>query len=720
MADIILFLEDWKKFPNAIAHTTTTNTSWVHLASVYKAMGIKNCYFHLQLHTPMLAGVDPHAPNLSPEIMLAIKVECSFNPFYFFREVLRLPVGDLGIRFEANRANISVIWSFLVSIDYALVMPRQIGKSVSGDGLLIWLSRYYYRDTSLLLYTKDRGLRAETMERLKKTTKLLPPWVHPDTKNDSDNTESYECFEYGNYVRCKVGQAQEETAKGLGRGSYSPFMQTEEGPFTPNYHLSLPAIMQATGAARENCEKAKLYYGNLHVTTAGELNTDEGLYCYDFYNSGMFWSEHIFDCRNREEAHEMVRRHSAEDRLLLYGVFNHRQVGKDDNWLRTRLALAKSTKAKMLMDYFNVWWTGGGDNTAINEELMEIIRGSLKEPSFTHTSTEQFLLNWYISKADKICSINETYLVGGIDTSNALGRDANALIVSDVRDLGVTASSIISEANLMRYAKYLATLLIETPNLTLIIENKSSAMAIMDAICLELLKAGINPFTRMFNRIVDEHTKRQEDYYLISNLLKYNIRVQESICTKYKEYFGFNTTGNSREFLYSTVLNDAIGSSGQYIRDQRLISELGALIIDKNGRIDHRNKSHDDSVIAWLLSQWFVRFGKNLQFYGISKNKCLSLIAEGGALLTPEELSKKQKISALYAEIDELKKLLTQAKSAVEYLRYERTLSYKVELAKEYGDTTLNFDSLIASIKDHKQNNKAIKASTILSRYYGK
>ena len=79
---MILFLQDWIKYPNAIVHTSTKNQSFIDLANIYKKMGIKNYYFHLQLHDRRLEFVDPYDPNLTQEQKIWIAAECAINPFY--------------------------------------------------------------------------------------------------------------------------------------------------------------------------------------------------------------------------------------------------------------------------------------------------------------------------------------------------------------------------------------------------------------------------------------------------------------------------------------------------------------------------------------------------------------------------------------------------------------------------------------------------------------
>ena len=69
---MILFLQDWDKYPEAIVHLSTKNQSFIDLANIYKKMGVKNYYFHLALHDPDLEFVDPFDPNLTPHMISKI------------------------------------------------------------------------------------------------------------------------------------------------------------------------------------------------------------------------------------------------------------------------------------------------------------------------------------------------------------------------------------------------------------------------------------------------------------------------------------------------------------------------------------------------------------------------------------------------------------------------------------------------------------------------
>ena len=78
----IMYRDDWKRYPDAIIDTKTSNKSFIRYASLLKEMGIKNHAFPLALLDPSLQGVDPHDPNLPLEVVAKIAIECKANFFF--------------------------------------------------------------------------------------------------------------------------------------------------------------------------------------------------------------------------------------------------------------------------------------------------------------------------------------------------------------------------------------------------------------------------------------------------------------------------------------------------------------------------------------------------------------------------------------------------------------------------------------------------------------
>ena len=122
---MITFLNDWKRAPGAIVHMATKNKSFLHICSLYKKMGIKNYFFPLALLQKDLEYVDPFDEDLTEDVKLMVAIECKYNPWYFLREVCRIPPnsGNTPVQFRANRGNIALVWSFLNHIDFALIQP---------------------------------------------------------------------------------------------------------------------------------------------------------------------------------------------------------------------------------------------------------------------------------------------------------------------------------------------------------------------------------------------------------------------------------------------------------------------------------------------------------------------------------------------------------------------------------------------------------------------
>ena len=701
---MILFESDYKRFPNTIIDVETTNESWVRLAAVYKSMGIKNCYFHLTLLNPELQGVDPFDPNLTETQKGAILTEVSYNPWYFFREIVRLPNGSNPLQFKANRGIIAMIWCFLVAIDSALIMPRQFGKSVGADCLNIWLMFFVYEKTETFLFTKDAELRKRNIQRLKDIRDGLPNYLNSSTGKDTDNTESFTCLARENILRTAVGQSQKARAENIGRGLTMPAAQIDEGPHIVNAHLSIPVLLAATSRARENAEEAGQLYGNFFTTTAGKLDTPEGAYMYGMIHSGMYWTERIFDCKDRLEAHEMVHTNSSGEGTLANITLNHRQLGRSDEAMAKVIASMHADQETINRDLLNIW-SSGSMSSPISAELNSTICGSKEDPNHIDLSAEKYMTKWYLSPEEIKLRMETHSIIVGLDTSQAVGKDANSMIYIDTTDMAVIGTSQIREANLNKYGLWIARLLMRHENLTLIPENKISGQAVIDTISTVLMANNINPFKRIYNKIADESIDMSSEYSVVNQKT-----VTDEIYVTFKKYLGFQTSGSTRPFLYGQVFHEAVNSTGHLIKDNDLATELNGLIV-KNGRVDHPPGGNDDSVIAWLLTHWMVRYSKNLSFYGIDSGRVLSLVNSDGAILTPEEIEDKRQLIVLNEHIADIKETLLSAPSVLARMRNEKVLKELVLKAQALGETTYTIDHMLNEINGNRTTKNDLRSS---------
>ena len=592
---MILRLSDWNKYPKAIVDTKTTNKSFIRVAQIYKAMGVENHAFLLALHNPDLQGVDPFDPNLTTDQRYAIVTEVSENPWYFFREIIRIPTsGTLaGISFIANRANIAYLWCCFNHLTTMIIMPRQTGKSVVADSCNTYMLIAGGTNIKMVLFTKDNGLRVSNIERLKSIFDLLPWYINTRDKSDSNNTENITINSLKNRLDTVVGQNTLAGAMKVGRGLTVAILQVDELAFIPHVKESLETALAATGAARENAKNSGSHYYNTYTTTPGYINTEEGAYAKWIYDGCARWTEKFLDLPNQDELNDTIRKNTRRGNLSVLIEYNHRQLGKTDEWLKERILEANATGDRAEADFLNKWSQGSAASPISKENLVRL-RDSLMSKKYVDISTEGYVMNWYVEEDEVLNGLPGRQVVLGMDSSEMIGNDYTALCGRDVSTGEVLCTAIINETNVLTLSNFIANLLIKYPNMTFIPEAKSTGVAIIDTVAQIFISKGYNPFTRIFNYIADERDTNKEYAKLWDNISRgFGL---SDIYNKYRREFGYRTSGvgkNSRDNLYGTSFNSSIKYTAHLVRDNELITELESLVI-KNGRIDHPNGGHDD------------------------------------------------------------------------------------------------------------------------------
>lgn len=714
----ILFQEDWLKYPGAIIDTQTTNKSFVRLASLYREMGIKNNSFMLALINKDLQGIDPFDPTLTLQTQLAIVYECKINAWYFFREILKAPAqaGAPGMRFEANRGNMALFWSFFNHIMIVLIQIRQTGKSFSTDGLMTYLMNIRCTNTEINLLTKDDTLRSSNIQRLKDIDAELPYYIKQRTKADVNNTEELTIRSLGNKYKAHVPQKSPKMAYNVGRGLSSPIFQIDEGPFQSNISISLPAALAAGTALRDKAASMGEPYGTILTTTAGKKDDRDGKYVFNFISEAAEWSERFFDCKNIEELIVMVRKHSRNGRLRINATFNHKQLGKSDEWLKKAIEEAAVVGEDADRDFFNVW-TSGTMSSPLSVGTLEKIRKSYIEPKHNSISgIGGYMTKWYIDEH----SI-EQYMKSGLfsmslDTSDASGGDDISLVLTNIRTGETVAAGTFNETNLITFAQWLAIdWIAKYPTVTTVIERKSSGVAIIDYLLLILPSMGIDPFKRLFNRAVNDAEEDMERFREISIPMS---RRSHDIYTRNKKTFGFATSGTgmgSRTELYSSTLQSAAKTVGDKVRDLTTINQVTGLIVT-NGRVDHQSGEHDDMVIGWLLNHWLMTKAKNLDFYGIDSKQVLCEI-QNTKIETIKDMYEYREQQSIRTEIEVVYNQMKAENDSMITDRLEKELrALNRRIVLQDGEF-FSVDDLIRSIREEKRANRKTNYSNNTSEY---
>lgn len=219
----------------------TKNKSFIKVHKQLELLGVKNNEFFLLLLNPRLQGVDPHDPNISPEVAMMVIEECQLNFFYYLREVVRIPQQGAGVvMFELDRATLAAAYCFINDINFYLIKPRQTGKSVGLCAFLSWAFKFGITNGGFAFYANKEKNSKANLKRMKTYIGLLPSYMAnmgTEMRDGSgkmirktNNIKRYYEPVTGNTADVMNCAISEETAEELGRGeterSVSAYMVT--------------------------------------------------------------------------------------------------------------------------------------------------------------------------------------------------------------------------------------------------------------------------------------------------------------------------------------------------------------------------------------------------------------------------------------------------------------------------------------------------------------
>ncbi len=634
---MILFKNDWIDLSSDHFDTSTQNKSFIRMHQILKRMGIENNKFFLVLLDTELKSIDPHnLTDNSTELKLRIARECKLNPWYFYREMLRIPVtGSDGVHFILNRANLSLIWLFSNHIDVMLVMPRQLGKTIGTISIAALIMYVTGMNITFAMLAKDAKLRKENVSRLKDIRDGLPEWFISRERNDTDNSEEIKYSALNTKYLTFVSQGSVAGAEKLGRGMTTPCQHWDEMAYFTNVDITYPVAISSTNAAIETAKLHHQPYGNIITTTAGKLNTTEGRFTHNLLCNSLTFTETLYDTPDIVSLENIVKQNSPQ--RMVYCEFSYSQLGKSQEWFDTTSARTSGGEDIIARDLLNRW-TFGTESNPIDKEILAKMYKNKREPEYVQY-VDEFMIKWYIPKSTVLGpDFDSIPIMIGMDASENVGRDYTSFIFSDARDLSVIGAALCNATNIIKVALFVMRWLVKS-NILFIPERNSVGCAIIDYCLLKLEEKGIYPYSRIYNTAVQENMPLSELFQI--HHTKRNV-------------FGFRTEMKSRNFLYKTVFFKVLEQCADKLHDPQLINEIAGLTI-KNGRIDHSGGSHDDTVISYILTAYVAFFGDNLRMYDFAKADP-SIILSGinnvkldDASLNIEEL--KFKISSIDKQI---------------------------------------------------------------------
>lgn len=623
----IVRIDDYKGRPRYYDFGTK-NDSFILTAKELKDLGIKNWFMCLEVKHPELGvqDIDPYDENISPEDIGKIIVECKHNPWFYFREVVRVPVSGAGaIPLYLHRAAHAAAWCFMNSIDFELVQPRQTYKTTMLTCIMSYMMLFEYRNAIIPYMHKTESRCTDNVGLLRSYIMALPKYMNPWVAMKHPPGLQSLAYEGHNVKIAVVSAAKSESAaqdKMKGYSLYAAFV--DECEIIPYMKQVMDGANPTVVQARITAKKMGIRACMMYASTPGDLETDEGRDFQQLIDNMPVFNESMYDLTDEEIEYMKDPAYDPNNPekvpvTMLYVEFNHIQLRKDANYLRAQYfeAAQKNTLCEyrrgVLLQRFR-----GEKGSFFRQEDLEFIQEHVREPDYVIDILDNKYKLFVYKHNINVPDLNSNtpyfdmaipYLIG-IDCATGKDGDNTAICILNPYTLEVVGellSPYMGGLDLMRTVTVLAKML---PRALFCLESNMTGVDIIDFVQESQLE----------NRFYHD----QQASELTKNIVdKKNVDVQllQKSRAQAKRHFGTYVSGNVRKTMFN-VLRETLHDYRHLIYSKYLVKDICNLVADKNGRMAAAGGEHDDMVMAYLHTLYVLKYGFQLTRFGIDKNKC--------------------------------------------------------------------------------------------------
>ena len=299
------------------------------------------------------------SPFLSDEQIVRIINECIINPWYFLREVARIPDqgNPKGVPYLLNRANLAATWCFINGIDNYLVIPRQIGKTESTVANINWAFLFGSTNAEMMFLNITAERAIANLTKVKDQRALLPPYLQFKIAFDDDgkeikgvdNTKTLKNASNGNSIVTKPSARGIESAERIGRGSSQVVQYYDEFEFISYIKTIMAAAGPAYSTASENAKRNNSIHCRILTSTPGDLDSQPGMDALEIIENTCKFSETFYD-KPIEDVYDYIETNSIN--RIVYIEFQYQQLGKDEAWFNKVCAYLNGDKLKIQREIF--------------------------------------------------------------------------------------------------------------------------------------------------------------------------------------------------------------------------------------------------------------------------------------------------------------------------------------------------------------------------------
>lgn len=588
------------------------NKSFLQVAQDLRTLGIKKWYFLLEINDLSLLNVDPHAcdkngyTTLSQDQVSRVMTEIARNPWYYLREVSRIPdQGGTSVPYKANRGNIAQAWCIYHGLDSWLNLPRQKGKTQSALAMQTWMYDYGTSNSEFIFINKDGDNSKKNLRRMRDQIELLPEYMRFDSYIEEDGTRVRATNNAtkisnpitGNSVITRSKATSYDMALSLARGLTAPVLHFDEPEFTQHIKTIVANSYSTYEQAASNAKRNGAMYARIFTCTPGDLDTRPGMEAQEILDKTAKWTERLYDMTD-DEIEDFFVAQGRDCNRILYIEYQYYQIGETKEWL-DRMAAAIGdplvVRRELLLQRLH-----GSSLSPFPQEDIEYIVETERKPI-----DELWIMDYY--KFDIYTKLDSRipYLVG-VDCSTGTDGDNNSITIIHPYTLEPVAEFECSYIGETKYEALLRELVkYHIPKAVLCIERNSVGDGIID----HLLNSDIsgNIYFDKNKDLMEEKMKQNET---VESMLKKQAQT--------KTFYGVWTGQSSREDMMS-ILARHVNEYKEKFVTHNVIRDLSRLIRKPNGKIEAGEGFHDDSIMSYLIALYVYYHGNNLIAFGIIK-----------------------------------------------------------------------------------------------------
>ena len=662
---------DWK----------TTNQSFIDVYNDLKRLGIKNNKFHLILYDRSLQGVDPYTPSLPVDTQIRIYLECVVNPWYFLREIARIPAQGKpiepggGDRYRLDRNNLATWYLFLNHIDNYSSKPRQCGKTQDALMKVNWSYHFGSASSSALFFSKDLPLCKENLARLKDQRDLFPSYLQMRAAIDEetggvvkgiDNIMTMKNPINSNSIKVMPSANSAEMATRLGRGYTAPLEYFDEIDFM-NWQVNI--LMSSSfsyATASENAIRNASAACRLFTSTPGDLSTRDGKAMSDYIKGtkemrGMFmWNDRCLD-QPIDEFKKIVQ--STAYNGIVYVEHTWRQLKKSMAWYERQCNLC-SYNQEVILREINLQRLAGSSLSPFTREQQLYLAQHIHRPKQEIDIRAKDVMTTLYLYEDLNRKIPYIF---GIDPSEGLSADNNALVIINPFTLEVAGEMKTPYFSPKEFSKAIVSLMDRyCPRALLVVEANRGRQLIQYLVESPYQSRVWYDADRM-NQLLSEKTDEYGG-------------IPQSVLTRKCQ--GFITGHKSRNLLFQT-LEEMVNEQIDKIFSANVVAELLTLIRKPTtGKIEAAPGEHDDMVMAYLIGLYVYLHASNLHEFGMSRR-----------MRSPDQMGVKERESeadyrsrvagALNALPDEYRAIFTDYLNERDQVRDARAYAQEIERLRQ-------------------------------------